>query len=108
MALKWTAPGDDGNLGIATAYDLRYSNAPINTSNFSSATPVSPQPVPAVAGTSQSYVVFNLSPGTNYYFAIKARDEVGNWSALSNVKQILTAATDTAPPAAVHDLTASP
>ena len=108
VTLSWTAPGDDGSVGIASGYDLRYSTAPINAANFSSATPVSPQPVPAASGTAQSYVVFGLTPGSNYWFAIKARDDAGNWSALSNVKQVVTAATDSSPPAAVHDLTASP
>lgn len=27
--LTWTAPGDDGSVGTATAYDLRYSTSPI-------------------------------------------------------------------------------
>ena len=47
MALTWTAPGNDGSVGEATGYDLRYSTSPINAGNFSSATQVANVPVPA-------------------------------------------------------------
>lgn len=106
--LTWSSPGDDGAVGIANQYDLRYSTSPINASNFSSATPVSPQPTPLVAGSAQSYLVVGLTPGLTYYFAIKARDEAGNWSGLSNVRTATTTAADVRAPAAVRDLTASP
>ena len=106
LVLTWIAPGDDGTLGTAAAYDLRWSTAPINATNFASATAVPTQPVPAPGGSPQSYVMLALTPGTTYYFALKARDEVNNWSTLSNVPSPTTAATDVTPPAAVRDLTA--
>lgn len=28
VTLAWTAPGDDGKIGTASAYDLRYATAP--------------------------------------------------------------------------------
>ena len=31
VTLSWTAPGDDGNWGTATEYDIRYSQSPITT-----------------------------------------------------------------------------
>jgi hypothetical protein len=108
LRLSWTATGDDGSIGTPSGYDLRFSTVPITDSNFSSATPVSPQPSPAIAGTQQLYLVLGLTPGVTYYFAIKARDEVNNWSALSNVKQVTTAPTDTRAPASVRDLSAAP
>ncbi len=106
--LTWSAPGDDGLTGLAAAYDLRYSTTPINDANFTSATPVSPQPVPLLAGSAQSFLALNLTPGTTYYFAIKTRDEAGNWSSLSNVRTVATTPTDAKSPAAVKDLTAAP
>jgi len=45
-----------------------------------------------------------LSAGTQYYFAIKARDEVNNWSALGKVLALQTQATDGVPPKAIGDL----
>jgi hypothetical protein len=106
--LTWSSPGDDGLTGLAAGYDLRYSTSPINDANFASASAVSPQPVPLVAGSAQSYLALNLSAGTTYYFAIKTRDEAGNWSGLSNVRTVQTTATDAKSPAAVRDLTAAP
>src|SRR2546426_7990535 len=34
VLLSWFAPGDDGNSGTATAYDLRWSTSPITDANF--------------------------------------------------------------------------
>jgi chitodextrinase len=61
-----------------------------------------------MSGTPQSYVMLNLTPGTAYYFAIKARDASNNWSNLSNVPSAATTATDQAPPSSVKDLGAGP
>jgi len=84
VTLRWTAPGDDGALGRATAYDLRYSTSPITAVNFPQATQVSGEPAPAVAGSAESFTVSGLNNGVTYYFAIKTRDDVGNWSTVSN------------------------
>lgn len=108
MTVSWTAPGDDGSTGTATSYDLRYSTSAITSGNFSSATQVSGEPTPSVAGSSESMTVTGLSPSTTYYFAIKTSDEVPNTSAISNVPSLATTATpDTTAPAAVSNLTVS-
>jgi hypothetical protein len=83
--LSWTAPGDDGFTGTAVAYDIRYSTQSINESNWSSATQVIDPPTPAVAGTNESFLVTGLAPNTTYYFAVKTVDDVGQWSAISNI-----------------------
>lgn len=90
--LSWTSPGDDMNVGIATSYDIRYSTSTIDDGNWNSATQVSGEPVPLVAGTPQSMMVNGLLPSTMYYFAIKTADEVPNISALSNVASVSTLA----------------
>lgn len=106
LLVSWTSPGDDGSTGTASFYDLRYSTTAITAGNFDSATPASPQPTPAAGGTSQSYVLLNLTSGVTYFVAIRARDEAGNWSVTSNVASGTTLA-DTAAPAAIQDLGAS-
>jgi len=81
--LNWTAPGDDGDVGTASVYDIRYSTELITEENWDSAIQFEGEPVPQIAGSSESFEV-ELGSGT-YYIAIKTADEVPNWSLLSNV-----------------------
>jgi hypothetical protein len=83
--LQWTAPGDDGHVGRARAYMLRYSTLPITSANFDGATMVVTASRPQPAGSRESFTVHGLTSDTRYYFALKAMDDAGNWSALSNV-----------------------
>lgn len=83
--LSWTAPGDDENIGIAAYYVVKYSIAPITETNWPSATTVADPPAPLESGTFQSFTVDGLDEGETYYFGIKAYDEAGNVSPLSNV-----------------------
>jgi hypothetical protein len=79
-----TAPGDDGNVGTATAYDIRYSLQPITTSNFNSAISISGLPAPSPAGEPESFILTSLSTDFNYYFSMKTVDDEGNRSGISN------------------------
>ncbi len=90
ITLAWTAPGDDGNTGIATSYDIRYSTSNITSGNWASATQVSGEPAPGSSGSNESFTVTGLSSDTTYYFAIKTNDEVPNQSDLSNVASSTT------------------
>ena len=90
VTLTWTAPGDDGNVGQASQYQFRYSTSPITAQTFGSATILSNAPAPQPAGTQQSWTVTGLQPSTTYFFAMKALDEVGNVSAISNIASITT------------------
>lgn len=85
VSLLWTSPGDDGNVGTAASYSIRYSTELLSEQNWASATPLSSPPSPMVAGTSQTALVTGLNAGTTYYFGIKTTDDAGNASALSNV-----------------------
>jgi hypothetical protein len=83
--LNWTAPGDDGNEGDASEYDIRYSSVAITTeTEWEAATQCAGEPAPSPAGTTETFTVTGLSPNTTYYFALKTADEVPNWSELSN------------------------
>jgi len=99
VTLTWTAPGDDGNTGTASTYDIRYSTANITEGNWSSATQSTGEPTPSVAGSSENFTVTGLSANTTYYFALKTSDEAPNESAISNVVSKTTTDTaDTTPP----------
>jgi hypothetical protein len=92
VTLTWTSPGDNGDAGTASTYDIRYSTAAITEANWGSASRCTGEPAPQVAGSSETYSVTGLSPNTLYYFAVKTADEVPNWSALSNVVSFTTSA----------------
>ncbi len=90
MGISWTASGDDGEVGTASYYQVRYSKDPIDASNFDLALRAGGEPVPAVAGTPQAMEVKGLEANSTYFFAIVAFDEWGNRSALSNVIEAAT------------------
>jgi subtilisin family serine protease len=90
VTLTWTATGDDGNSGTASSYDIRYSTNYINVSNFDSATQASVSIIPKSAGYTETATVTGLSESTSYYFAIKATDNAGNKSNISNIAQGIT------------------
>lgn len=93
--LTWTAPGDDGMIGTAFSYDLRYSTAPITEANWASAMQLRHEPTPAAAGTTQSYTYYGIPAGGTYYFAIKTTDDMNQVSDLSNVLVVTTNGTST-------------
>jgi len=105
--LTWTSKGDDGNVGTASAYDLRYSTdssalvawAVLPPASVIKATGL---PIPMVAGTTQTFTIAGLFEGSTYFFAIKSVDEMGNWSGISNILKVTIL--DTTPPAAITDL----
>lgn len=100
LTLTWIAPGDDGDTGTASQYDIRYGIDPIGGEVWNSATSVSHGLTPKVAGSAEGLVVGGLSADTIYFFALKAADENLNWSEISNVATDTTeAAPDVTPPA---------
>jgi hypothetical protein len=85
--LTWIAPGDDGSVGTASTYIVRYHTEPITETNWASATNVSGEPAPSPAGSFESMTVSGLPPGLRFHFALKAQDEVPNISGVSNSPQ---------------------
>ena len=102
LTLEWVAPGDDGNTGTVSGYEVYYGTSPDPTTGSAqliTGPPCSP------AGQMDQVLVTGLTPGTRYYFAIRAFDEWQNYSPFSNV------ATDTtqscaAPTTAPQNMTA--
>ena len=86
IVLTWTATGNDGEVGQAAGYDLRFAYEPITEANWASAIAISATPVPPEnSGESEEAVTNDITWWERTYFAIKARDSAGNWSALSNL-----------------------
>ncbi len=84
--LSWTAPGEDPDgTGTCTAYHIRYALSQISTpAGWVAATDATGEPTPSAPGTPENFTVNGLSPGTTYWFALKAEDDVGKLSELSN------------------------
>ena len=72
VTLTWTSPGDDGNSGTASEYDIRYSTSLITAANWDAATQATGEPSPQPAGSSETFTVDNLQSSTTYYFAVRA------------------------------------
>jgi parallel beta-helix repeat protein len=107
VQLTWTAVADndsDPASGPASEYDIRYSTGagPItDPGTWSTATQVTGEPAPQVFGSVESFTVAGLLPDTTYYFAVKVRDKIPNWSPLSNSLLATTLTPDTTPPDAI-------
>ena len=86
IRLNWTVPADGGS--GAARYDVRYSAAPINASNWANAIPAGGAPSPGLPGTVQGMTLPGLT-GTRWYFAIKTSDRAGHWSPPSNNDSLL-------------------
>lgn len=123
VTLEWTAPGDDGNIGTASFYEMRRSTTKPDTTSvatmdtwWSGATTIPNLPVPLVAGTKQSLIVVGLNWATTYYFVMRSTDDGlpqddgvarRNTSGYSNVAtKVLGPAPDTTPPSRIVDFLA--
>lgn len=73
ITLAWNASSDTGGSGLAS-YELQMNSAPVT----------------ATAQT--QFTVSNLTPGTSYLFAVRAKDNAGNYSALSAALRVSTRA----------------
>ncbi len=99
VTLTWKATADDGNIfdsGAARVYDVRYSTLAINSdSAWAAATQAVGEPRPQTVGSTEIFRVTGLQPNTTYHFAVKARDNRGNESALSSPPTTATTRTGT-------------
>gem|GEM_PF-6972241 len=89
VGLEWTAPGLSGKPGQIIAYDLRYDEIPITEQSFAGATRVTTK-TPAEEARRETLTIDKLKPGTLYYLAVKAQDDKGNWTDISNIAPAIT------------------
>ena len=85
VTLEWTATGDDGSVGTASIYDIRYSISEITDGTWDMALKVVGEPKPQPSGSAEIFTVTELEGNALYYFAMKVFDNVGNSTGLSNV-----------------------
>lgn len=94
--LQFTAPGDDGDSGVAARWDARISLQPLTGENWDAAERLwdIPSPVPAggdVAMRIARTKLDTLFPSTEYHVGVRAVDEAGNRGGLSNALTFTTA-----------------
>ena len=87
LLLSWTAPGDDGTKGRATRYDIRLSPLPFRSETFSRWAEAGriPAPKPKHPGQLEKLLIGPLPRDRRFYIALRAEDDAGNASPLSNV-----------------------
>ena len=106
FTIYWDAPGDDGDLGTADAYDFRLSETAFVAGDFDGVPELTTGvPTPLAAGTRQTLTVEGLTPSTDYWIAGRASDEVPNVGGVSNILHIRTHEyTDVIPAGDIRDL----
>lgn len=107
VTVVWTSPGDDGNVGTAATYQLRYRTTGIagtdTLSWWNAATSAPAMPIPRVAGSTDSVTVQGpFVGGSTIYFLLKACDEIPNCSGYSNLA--VKVVPDFTPPGRIIDL----
>jgi len=122
LTIAWTAPGDDGDLGMASRYEIKVSGRSMNENNCEGicdrpefatfcaqaydCIPVySAGPAPAPSGTMQSFTISGLPTPRGYYIRMHAVDNAGNPSGISNeILGYTRYDIDIIPPARIDDL----
>ncbi len=91
LRLQWNNPGDNNNFGVAAGFEIRYSSQKITDTTFNQATlwPFNKKENFDYFATTNIRVM-GLHPNTTYYFAVRAYDEVNNYSAISYTAPVKT------------------
>ena len=82
--LFWQATGDDGNVGKAAAYDVRFSDTTLTDQNYDLGRPL-PGPVPNDPGVTQFVSVRVPWRHPSGFIGVRAVDEAGNKGPITQV-----------------------
>ena len=85
LTMNWPIAGDDGIHGQAASYEVRYSDLSITPANWTAATLVTGDVVAGSVPGMMETVIGGLITEQVYHVAVKATDEQGLVSELSNV-----------------------
>ncbi len=84
--IEWSAVGDDGMTGLPSFYVVRTSPVPIlDEYGWNSASERPGEPAPAAPGEIMRMTVADLPPARTVYIAVRAVDDFGNLSPLSDL-----------------------
>src|SRR6185369_7693367 len=82
--LTWDSPGDDGNVGNPTAFEIRFSETSLNDTNFDLATPL-PAPTPNDSHSNYFHNVNVPWRHSSGFIGIRGVDDAGNKGPISQV-----------------------
>jgi hypothetical protein len=83
-SVQFFAPGEDGELGIVTGYEIKYrAVSPLTDANFADAESISTTVNPDDPGAIQTFEVTGLLPETTYYVGVRAYDGCKNYGPLT-------------------------
>jgi hypothetical protein len=85
LTLGWTAVGDDGLTGSATAYTIWLAESELTDSTWTTGQPYIGSPIPLPSGSTHAYTLTGLVPGQRYWVGVVTYDEVGNSDGISNI-----------------------
>jgi len=95
VALEWTAPGDDGDVGRASSYIVRTSTYPIITEkDWQESEGKIGEPVPGPAGTKERMTIRNLVSASYVYVTMRAVDDFFNLSPIGTCIKVLVRGID--------------
>jgi hypothetical protein len=82
-SMSFYAPGDDGELGVVSGYQIRYQAVEtITDANFIDASPISMAIEPDEPGQLQTFDLTGLLPETTYHVGVRAFDDCKNYGPL--------------------------
>jgi subtilisin family serine protease len=87
ITARWHAAGDDGELGNAHAYEVRWTERPVTTeAEWSTARQLEVESIARLAGNNNEMIVRIIGFGFNDrgFLAVRARDNVGNLGPISD------------------------
>jgi hypothetical protein len=90
LKVEWTATGDDGMRGRAHLYEIRYARTPPDDASWYTTSPLWRVQPRVDAGGLETVILAWLTVGKTYWVAIRASDDVGNWSEWSDVAMMTT------------------
>ena len=108
VLLRFSPTGQNGNSGVASSYDVRYSTSPITAASFYQSTQTSDL-VNVTDSNQMEISVSALTENQVYYFAVKGIDIHGLAGSISNIVSAIPQSTnDTTSPATLDDLVGWP
>jgi hypothetical protein len=90
LTVAWPNAGDDGPHGLATSYEVRYATEVITDASWETATVVTADIVSSSLPGTMETTISDLSTDQEYFAAVKATDDRGHTSDLSNVVSAVT------------------